>query len=196
MMLIRFIFVTSLFFCGLARADDIARAESWFNELSTYQARFIQVSSDGSHATGEFSFRRPHLVRFDYDDPVMLTLITTELWLHVDDASEREVTSYPISETPLGLLLSDPVVFRGKDVSTRSRVEDGVVLVTLENDSAEALGRVVLEFTDSPFELRRWILTDSAGITTSILLTDSRKGLDLPGRLFVPTDYPDGDETQ
>ena len=37
-----------------AAADDIAKAENWFNGLSTYQADFTQVSSDGSHAKGSF----------------------------------------------------------------------------------------------------------------------------------------------
>ena len=54
-----------------AAADDIAKAEEWFNSLTTYQADFTQASSDGSHAKGKFSLRRPFRSRFDFDDPVL-----------------------------------------------------------------------------------------------------------------------------
>ena len=55
-----------------AMADSIDRAEAWFNKLTTYQAKFIQVSSDGSHATGQFFLKRPHFSRFEYDGDIRL----------------------------------------------------------------------------------------------------------------------------
>jgi outer membrane lipoprotein-sorting protein len=174
-----------------AKADDIERAEAWFNSLTTYQAKFIQTASDGSHATGLFSLKRPHFSRFDYDDPIPVTLITTETWLHVDEADRREVTSYPVDATPLALVLADPVRLRDAGIETKSEIRDGVVLITLVQHSGEAAGRVVLEFVENPFELRRWLITDANGITTTILLDKPQKGLSLAPRLFVPTNYPD-----
>ena len=41
-------------------ADEVARAEAWFNSLDTLEARFTQVASDGSYAEGKFYLRRPH----------------------------------------------------------------------------------------------------------------------------------------
>ena len=174
-----------------AMADSIDRAEAWFNKLTTYQAKFIQVSSDGSHATGRFYLKRPHRSRFEYDGDIPLTLITSKSWLHVDEADRREVTSYPVSETPLSLILGDPVRLRDADVETSAQTRDGVVLITLEKHSGEAAGKIVLEFSDKPFELRRWLITDANGITTSVLLTEPQKGMALPAKLFVPTDYSD-----
>ena len=174
-----------------AMADSIDRAESWFNKITTYQAKFIQVSSDGSHATGQFFLKRPHRSRFEYDGDIPLTLITSKSWLHVDEADRREVTSYPVNETPLSLILGDPVRLRDAGVETSAQTRDGVVLITLEKHSGEAAGKIVLEFSDKPFELRRWLITDANGITTSVLLTEPQKGMALPAKLFVPTDYSD-----
>lgn len=174
-----------------ASADTITKAENWFNKLTTYQAKFIQVSSDGSHATGQFYLKRPYLSRFDYDGDVPFTLITSETWLHVDEADRREVTSYPVSETPLALILGDPVRLRDISVETKSEIRDGVALVTLEKLDGEAAGKIVLEFSQDPFELRRWLLTDANGITTSVLLTEPQKGITLAPRLFVPEQYPE-----
>ena len=174
-----------------AAADDIAKAENWFNNISTYQADFTQVSSDGSHAKGKFSLRRPYRSRFDFDDPVPITLITTKVWLHVDDAERREVQSYPVSETPLRVILAEKINLRLPDVKTTTSNKDGVVTITMLQEDGEAAGRISLEFDEKPFQLRRWVVTDANGITTSVFLTNPIKGLDLPVKMFVPTNYPD-----
>lgn len=174
-----------------AQADSITEAENWFNNLTTYQAKFTQVSSDGSHATGVFSMRRPYRSRFEYDDPVPLVLITSKTWLHVDEEDRREVTSYPLSETPLGLLLDDPVRLRSPDFTTSSGVQDGILFIAIEQEDGEAAGKIVMEFTQDPIELRRWVITDANGITTSVFLTDPIKGKKLANKLFVPTEYID-----
>ena len=176
---------------SIAQADTINKAEDWFNKLTTYKAKFIQVSSDGSHATGQFYLKRPYLSRFDYDGDIPIILITSKSWLHVDETDRREVTSYPVSETPLVLILGDPVRLRDKGIETKSEIRDGVALITLEKLDGEAAGKIVLEFSQGPFELRRWILTDANGITTSVLLTDPQKGIDLSPRLFLPEKYPE-----
>ena len=172
-------------------ADDIAKAEQWFNSISTYQADFTQVSSDGSHAKGKFSLRRPYRSRFDFDDPIPITLITTKTWLHVDDAERREVQSYPVSETPLRAILAENINLRLPDAETTSSSKDGVITITMVQEDGEAAGRISLEFDEKPFQLRRWVVTDANGITTSVFLTNPIKGIDLPSKMFVPTDYPD-----
>jgi len=174
-----------------AAADSIQKAEAWFNRLTTFQASFTQVSSDGSSAKGTFLLRRPYRSRFDYDEPVPITLITTKTWLHVDDADRREVVCYPVSETPLRLILTETVNLRRSDVKTTTSSKDGITSVTIEQDEGEAAGRIVFEFDDQPFELRRWVITDANGITTSVFLSNPVKGVDLPPSLFVPTNYPD-----
>ena len=181
-------------FLGLrpaSAAGEVDRAEQWFNSLSTMEARFTQIASDGSYSEGTLYLKRPFRSRFEYDDPTPLVLITTKTWLHVDEKDQREVTSYPISETPLATLLGDPVRLTSPDFTTSADTADGLVRVTLDQTSGEAAGRLVLEFTQDPFELRRWLITDSNGITTTVHISNIVKGGDLPNSLFVHTDYPD-----
>ena len=88
----------------LANATDpVSRAEAWFDGISTMKADFIQVASDGTTATGELHLRRPHRMKIIYDLDEPLILLTTPFWLHVDRPEDRNVTSYPIRETPLSL---------------------------------------------------------------------------------------------
>jgi len=188
--------VSSAFIAGLmsfspAMATSLEKAEAWFSSITTLEARFVQVSSDGSSAEGQFYLWRPYRSRFEYDDPVPLTLITTRTWLHVDEEDRRQITSYPVSETPLAVILADPVRLKGEGFTTRTESKDGVTRITLDQPEGEAAGRIVLEFTEQPFVLRRWLVTDANGITTSVLLSNITKGHRLSPRLFVPTDYPD-----
>ena len=174
-----------------ASAAPIDQAENWFNKITTLEARFVQVASDGSYAEGTFYLKRPYRSRFDYDDPIPLNLITTKLWLHVDEEDRRLVTSYPVSETPLATILDEQVNLRGQGFTTSAESRDGITTITIDNSEGEAAGKLVLEFSEQPFELRRWVITDANGITTSVLLNSVIKGHDLPASLFVPTDYPD-----
>lgn len=173
-----------------AAADPISEAEGWFNKLTTLEARFTQVASDGSYAEGQFYLRRPHRSRFEFDDPIGLVLITSNDWLHVDEIDERKVTSYPVGETPISAILADPVRLTGPDFTTAAETRDGIIRITLEKPDGEAAGKLVLEFTETPLELRRWLVTDANGITTSVLLSNLVKGRKLSAKLFVPSDYP------
>ena len=173
-----------------AVANEIEKAEAWFNNLSSYKADFKQVSSDGSVATGKFFMRRPYRMRFEYADPIPLTLITSKNWLHVDEEDQKTVTSYPISETPLSLLLQEKVVLTSPEITTKTAESDGVISIALTKEGGEAAGRITLEFLAEPFELRRWVITDANGIVTNVYLSNAKKGVTILPELFVPTDYP------
>ena len=170
-------------------ADPIRDAENWFNRITTMKARFIQTSDDGSSATGDFYMRRPHRARFDYDDPIDIVLITTRVWLHVDEPSRRTVTSYPISETPLKILFNETVRLHHEGITTTATSKDGVLSVRLAKPAGRDAGVILLEFSEKPFALRRWTITDSTGLTTRVAFQNIEMGMALPARLFVPTNY-------
>ncbi len=174
---------------GASYADPITDAENWFNQITTMKARFIQVSDDGTYAEGDFSLRRPFRSRFDYDDPIKTVLITTKIWLHVDDPDRETVTSYPISETPLKILFDETVRLSYDGIITTAANKDGIVVVRMEKRTGSDAGVLELEFTEKPFVLRRWTITDSAGITTKVTFQNIEMGVALPARLFIPTNY-------
>ena len=43
--------------------DPVSAAEAWFDSITTMKADFTQVASDGTTATGELHFRRPHRMK-------------------------------------------------------------------------------------------------------------------------------------
>ena len=174
---------------GLVRADVVGDAEDWFNKISTMQADFIQVASDGSTASGVIHLRRPHQMKIVYDLEEPLILLTTRIWIHVDRPNDRTVTSYPISETPLSLLLKKEVRLRSDAFTTSSNVENGIVRVLLAKETGEAAGELTLEFTEKPFVLRKWTIRDAADVTTTVTLQNMRFGHQFENRMFARPDY-------
>ena len=176
----------------LANAPDpVTRAEAWFDGISTMKADFIQVASDGTTATGELHLRRPHRMKIIYDLDEPLILLTTPVWLHVDRPDDRHVTSYPISETPLSLILQEQVELRSDEFRTSHSVRNGITRIVLTKDTGEAAGQLTLEFTNQPFVLRKWSIRDAADVTTTVTLQNMRFGHSYENKFFAKTIYPD-----
>ena len=174
---------------GMARADVVSEAEDWFNGISTMQANFIQVASDGTTASGVIHLRRPHQMKIVYDLEEPLILLTTRIWIHVDRPNDKTVTSYPISETPLSLLLKKDVRLRSDEFTTSSNVQNGIVRVMLAKETGEAAGELTLEFTEKPFVLRKWTIRDAADVTTTVTLQNMRFGHQYENKMFARPDY-------
>ena len=174
---------------GMARADVVSEAEDWFNGISTMQADFIQVASDGTTASGVIHLRRPHQMKIVYDLEEPLILLTTRIWIHVDRPNDKTVTSYPISETPLSLMLKKDVRLRSDEFTTSSNVQNGIVRVMLAKETGEAAGELTLEFTEKPFVLRKWTIRDAADVTTTVTLQNMRFGHQYENKMFARPDY-------
>ena len=189
--LVTIILLLLIGYSPVAGADIVQQAESWFANVTTMRADFTQIASDGSAAEGKIVMRRPSRLKITYDGVPALNLITSSVWLHVDQPDERRVTSYPISETPLSLILADPVSLRpaGYETIVTERA-GGITQIAIHKDSGEGAGRLTLEFTASPFQLRRWIVEDVAGIQTSVTLQNMAFGLPVENAEFSLPNYP------
>ena len=182
----------AVIYAGTPRAvadDPVGTAETWFNGITTMKADFTQVASDGTTATGELHLRRPHRMKIIYDLDEPLILLTTPVWLHVDRPEDRRVTSYPIRETPLSLILKEEVKLRDPDFRTRHSVRNGITSIVLTRETGEGAGQLTLEFTNEPFELRRWSIRDSADVTTTVTLQNMRFGHSYENKFFAVNDY-------
>ncbi len=137
-----FCFVFASVICGgvlfagsTAAADGVTRAEAWFNKIKSIEADFVQVASDGTSAEGKLLFRRPSQMKITYrnkDGGKGLQLITSKIWLHVDRPDEKQVVSYPLSETPLSLILAANVSLRPDGYKTRINSSSAGVMQILD----------------------------------------------------------------
>jgi outer membrane lipoprotein-sorting protein len=168
----------------------VLKAELYLNRIETLQARFIQVSSNGAYAEGQVHVRRPGRLRFEYDPPHPILLIADGVNLLYYDKELKQATFIPLWETPLWFLIRKQVDLSGSIEVTDVSLATGVVRITVQEDGAEQVGAVTLTFSDQPFALRSWEVTDAQGITTRVSLLDPVYGRKAPDKLF---DYGDLD---
>ena len=184
----------SLITVGSAGAEDeVAKAEAWFNQTKTIKADFVQVSSDGTSAEGKLLFRRPSQMRIAYhneDGSRGMQLITSKIWLHVDRPDQKLVTSYPLSETPLSLILAPKVSLRPDGYETRVIPSSvGILQILISKQEGEGAGQLTLEFSEKPFQFRRWVVVDSVGIETSLTLFNLTLDTPIPYAEFRTPQY-------
>lgn len=172
-----------------AETKLIARAEQAISDLTTLEASFIQISSDGTVGEGQVYFRRPFQLRLDYTNPETLSIVTSRVWVYIDDKIAKTIQAYPVSETPFAPLLEKAVSFRAEDVKTTAQLDGGIVSVHLEKDTGEGAGRLTLEFDASSWQLRRWVIVDALGVTTTVTLQNPVYGRKLANRLFGVPSY-------
>lgn len=173
-----------------SQQEIIARAEQSLSDMKTMQADFIQFASDGSVGEGRIYFRRPHQLRIDYLNPETLSFVTSRIWIHVDDKIDRQVTSYPISQSPFYTLLQKDISFTSEELTTNATLKDGVASISMVRETGEAAGELILEFNAQNWQLRRWIIIDALGVRTQVTLQNTLYDLALENRLFGVPSYP------
>ena len=176
--------------------EMITKVERWFENITTLQAEFTQVSSDGGAATGTLYLRRPHQMRLQYDGEAKVALIVSQGWLHVDEGAAKQVNSYPIGATPFAPMLKEDIQLRSPDFTTNVTSDKGVISVSLSKETGESAGNLTLEFSEKPFQLRRWIIEDSVGVTTKVTLQNPQYGKSFNNFLFAlpPYSSPQSDD--
>ena len=175
---------------ALSQQQIIAKAEQALLEMKTLQADFIQFASDGTVGEGRIYFRRPHQLRIDYLNPETLSFVTSRIWIHVDDKIDRQVTSYPISQSPFYTLLQKDISFTSEELTTNATLKDGVASISMVRETGEAAGELILEFNAQNWQLRRWIIIDALGVRTQVTLQNTLYDLALENRLFGVPSYP------
>ena len=151
-------------------AEAVLQAERYLNRIKTMRARFVQVASNGSYAEGLVTVRRPGRMRFEYDPPHPVLLIADGVNLLYYDKELKQATFIPLWETPLWFLLRNKVELSGDVRVTDVARADGALRMTLREGDDSENGAVTLVFSDRPFALRKWEVTDAQGISTTVSL--------------------------
>ena len=176
-----------------ADAADIVRIEAYLNAIGTLQARFLQVSSDGGFAEGDFYLSRPGRLRIAYDPPVPVLIVANGRHLIYFDKELNQVTYLPLDSTPAGILVDDHVSFSGRLQVTRFERGQQVLRATLVQTEDPLAGSITLIFSERPLALKKWAVEDAQGTTTTVSLFSARIGVPLDPDLFEFTPPPESD---
>jgi outer membrane lipoprotein-sorting protein len=171
---------------------DLARIEAYLNSIRSLKARFVQTASNGSMASGIALLQRPGKMRFQYDPPTPYLLVANHGFLTFVDSQLAQTSHIPLSQTPLGILLSDRVTLSGDITVTRLTRFPGQLQVSLIRTASPGEGTLTLIFADNPLTLRQWIVLDQQGKSTRVAFTNMDVGASIDSGQFEHQDLSGG----
>lgn len=167
---------------------DIGRIEGYLNALRTMRSRFLQVAPDGQVTEGNAWIQRPGRMRFEYDPPSPLMLVAGSGNGLFYDKSLKQVSYFPLSSTPLGILLSENLKLAGEVTVSAVERLPGQVHVVLYRTASPGDGTLTLVFADGPLSLRQWMITDPQQRETTVSLFNVSVGGTFDQKLFDTAD--------
>ena len=149
----------------------IDRVNAYLTSVQSLVGDFVQVGPDGSRTEGQFYMQKPGRVRFEYDPPSPVELISDGQSLVVRDRKLATQDFYPLSQTPLRFLLADRIdLLRDANLVAVYADDLFVSLVIEERHVIGGTHRLMLMFGAKDFRLRQWTITDPQGYDTTVAL--------------------------
>jgi outer membrane lipoprotein-sorting protein len=172
-----------------AESPDLARLKAHIGSVQTMTADFVQTDARGRAAAGTLQLKRPGRVRFQYGSNDLL-LVADGKKLTFVDYQVGQKSSWPLSRTPLGVLLSSSPDFNGKAEILPS--ENPRVVVARAKNSSQ-YGQLTLAFLRVPsapggLQLYGWTAIDAQNRRTTVKLTDVRYNVAVPETAFSYAD--------
>jgi outer membrane lipoprotein-sorting protein len=135
---------------------------------------------------GTLYVHRPGRVRFAYDEPATIDVISDGKSVVVRDRRLATQDLYPVLQTPLKFLIGDRVEL-GRTIPVvgveRSSSETDVILQ--DSTTFGGTSRITLTFDAQMRELKLWRILDPQGFETSVTLTGLDRQVRVDPSLFV-----------
>lgn len=154
-----------------AQRAAVERVNGYFNSVSTLVGNFVQVGPDRKRQEGDFYLQKPGKVRFDYDPPSPVELISDGSSIVVRDRKLATQDLYPLSQTPLRFLLAEKLDLL-KDTNIVGVYQDDLFINVVIEEKHAVVGthRLMLMFGTKDAELKQWTITDPQGYDTTIAI--------------------------
>ena len=172
-------------FPAMAEKIPLNEISRYLNSLKTAQAEFTQVNGDGSISTGTVFIHRPNRVRFEYKGDKTLVLASAGQVAVFDGKSRSGPQQYPLSKTPLSLILAPNINLGQARMVTAHTEKKNTTVVTAQDPEHPEYGNIQMVFTANPTQLRQWVVTDNAGKRTTVILGDMKTGVAIPPSKFI-----------
>ena len=159
----------------------IDRVNVYLMSVQTLVGDFVQIGPDGRRTDGKIYLQKPGRVKFEYNPPSPIELVSDGNSLVVRDRKLETQDLYPLSQTPLRFLLADRIDLL-KETNVVSVAADDT-FVSLQIEEKQTLGgshKVLLMFSVKDMQLKQWTITDPQGFDTTVALAnlDASKKLD------------------
>ncbi|WP_299139141.1 outer membrane lipoprotein carrier protein LolA [uncultured Tateyamaria sp.] len=170
---------------ALAEKLPLGQISNYLNDLRTAEGTFTQINDDGTIDTGTIRIKRPGKMRFEYNAPNNgLVIVSANAVYIVDKKSNQPPETYPLKRTPLSLILARNVNLSQANMVTGHSFDGTATVVTAQDPKNPEYGNIQMKFTGNPVQLRQWVVNDSGGGQTTVVLGELETGGTIPNRLF------------
>jgi outer membrane lipoprotein-sorting protein len=173
-------------------SPDLAQVQQHLRAVQTMTASFTQTDRNGRALTGTILLKRPGRIRFQYEKSVPLLVVGDGKALTMIDYQVKQVSRWPIGNTPLSLLL-DP----DKDISRFARLvpsgEADLILLAGQDPKHREYGSITVAFrkvagAPGGLMLEGWTILDAQNNHTNVRLTGQRFNVAVADSSFTWTD--------
>ncbi len=169
-------------------SQDLARIDAVLNNTASFSGRFAQYASDGSFSQGRIFLKRPGKIRFEYDAPNPLLMVSDGVTLTQIDKALDTKDRVPLKSTPLAFFLAERVNLENDVEVVALQKTPTDIRLTAKDGSGEVEGAITMIFDPASLKLKEWIIHDGFGQQTRVILSDLKYNERLNPRLFILRD--------
>ena len=168
----------------------IERINAYLNEIKTLRADFLQVATNGEIASGKLYMSRPGKIRFEYKPPSPILILSDGTFLIYIDKHLEGMTHFFLSNSPISFLVKKSVRITDDTEIISFSQKANIIRIKLAKLNQIDKGTITLNFTNQPFDLRKWVVTDPQGVETTVILSNMEKNITLNPKLFEFEGFP------
>jgi outer membrane lipoprotein-sorting protein len=166
-----------------ASSETVEKIAQHFSSIRSMSGEFVQFGPKGEQTGGKFYIQRPGKIRFNYEAPSNYRVISDGTSVVIENKKLRTSDLYPLSKTPLKLLLDDNIDLSGKRVKSVSE-EGDLTTIKLADKSVFGSSTITMKFNPETSELLEWTITDAKGKDTTVMISNVQNGVKLDPSMF------------
>ena len=171
--------------------SPLSRVSAHLKAVDTMTANFSQTDRKGQTLGGTLTLKRPGKVRFQYQKGVPMLIVGDGKALTMIDYEVRQVSRWPIGDSPLSVLLNP-----NKDLAGVAKVlqdNDQVLLVQAHDPKKPEFGTITIAFAKvesapSGLMLQGWTTLDAQNNRSTIKLSNQKFNVAVADSAFRWTD--------
>ncbi|WP_246727929.1 outer membrane lipoprotein carrier protein LolA [Chelativorans sp. Marseille-P2723] len=164
-------------------AQPAQQIANHFSNVRTMTGEFVQFGPRGEQTGGKFYLERPGKIRFDYEGAARFQVISDGSTLVVENKRLNTVDIYPLSKTPLKLLLDERIDLGSANLQGVQQDED-LTTITLADRQMFGNATITMMFDAQSYDLRQWTITDAQGKDTTVMLFNVEEGVRFDPSVF------------
>ncbi len=165
-------------------SDTVKRIADHFSSIRTMSGEFVQFGPKGEQTGGKFFIQRPGEIRFNYESPSAYRVTADGKSVIIENRKLKTSDLYPLSKTPLKLLLDERIDLTGGKVASVKEDAD-MTTIKLADKSVFGNSNITMMFDPKTNELRQWTITDAKGKDTTVMIFNVKNGVSLDPGMFV-----------